>query len=348
MKRFISLIMMVVLVLTMFSACQAKPDGEDGTTTTGENTTNSNAKASVKLAALSGPTGMGMAYLLDDADNGKTFNDYEYTVCASPDEITGKVISGGFDIAALPTNAAATLYNKSNGKIKLLALNTECVLYILEKGNSIKSFEDLRGKTIYVSGQGATPEYILNYLLEANGLKVGEDVKLDFTYAAHNDLVAFAASGKADVVLLPEPAVTGLLAKNKDMRVALDINEVWDDTVDNTEFDETEIAMGCVVVNTAFLEKNPDAVRNFLKEYEASINKVTEDENLNEAAKVIAKVGIVPAEGVAKTALPRCNITFETGAEMKSQIEGFYKVLFGANPSSVGGKMPDENFYYAG
>ena len=345
MKKCISVITVLVLVLTMFAACQAVPIKEENTT---EKTTEAAAKATVNLATLQGPTGMGMAYLLDDADSGKTLNDYEYTVCASPDEITGKIVSGGLDIAALPTNAAATLYNKSNGKIKLLALNTECVLYILEKGDSIKSIADLNGKTIYVSGQGSTPEYILNYVLEENGLEIGKDVKLDFTYATHNDLVAFAATGKADVVLLPEPAVTGLLAKNKDMRVALDINDVWEDTVDETEFADSEIAMGCVVVNTAFLEKNPEAVKNFLKEYEASIEKIEDEERLDESAKVIAKVGIVAAEGVAKNALPRCNITFETGAEMKSQIEGFYKVLFDANPSSVGGKMPDENLYYAG
>ncbi len=345
MKKCISVITVLVLVLTMFAACQAAPVKEENTT---EKTTEAAAKTKVKLATLQGPTGMGMAYLLDDADSGKTLNDYEYTVCASPDEITGKIVSGGLDIAALPTNAAATLYNKSNGKIKLLALNTECVLYILEKGDSIKSIADLNGKTIYVSGQGSTPEYILNYVLEENGLEIGKDVKLDFTYATHNDLVAFAATGKADVVLLPEPAVTGLLAKNKDMRVALDINDVWEDTVDETEFADSEIAMGCVVVNTAFLEKNPEAVKNFLKEYEASIEKIEDEERLDESAKVIAKVGIVAAEGVAKNALPRCNITFETGAEMKSQIEGFYKVLFDANPSSVGGKMPDENLYYAG
>ncbi len=345
MKRFVSIITMLVFVLTILSACQAVPAKEESTS---ENTTEAAKKATVKLATLSGPTGMGMAYLLDDAQGGKTLNDYEYTVCASPDEITGKIVSGGFDIAALPTNAAATLYNKSNGKIKLLALNTECVLYILEKGDSIKSVSDLKGKTIYVSGQGSTPEYILNYVLEANGLEVGKDVKLDFTYATHNDLVAFAATGKADVILLPEPAVTGLLAKNKEMRVALDINDVWEDTVEDTEFADSEIAMGCVVVNTAFLQKNPDAVQNFLKEYEASIEKISDEEKLDESAKVIAKVGIVAAEGVAKSALPRCNITFETGAEMKSQVEGFYKVLFDANPSSVGGKMPDENLYYAG
>lgn len=346
MKRIISILTMLTLVLTMLTACQG--GATTGDNTTSPSTTESAEKTTVQLATLQGPTGMGMAYLLADADEGKTLNNYEYTVCASPDEIMGKIVSGDLDIAALPTNAAATLYNKSNGKIKLLALNTECVLYILEKGNTIRSIDDLKGKTVYVSGQGSTPEYILNYVLEANGLEVGKDVTLDFTYATHNDLVAFATTGKADVVLLPEPAVTSLIAKNQDMRVALDIDEVWDDTVSETEFQDGEIAMGCVVVNTAFLEENPQAVKNFLKEYEASIDAISDEEKIDESAKTIAKVGIVAAEGVAKKALPRCNITFETGAEMRAQVEGFYQVLFDANPSSVGGKMPDENFYYAG
>ncbi len=348
MKKIISLIMALVLMLTLFSAC-GKTATSEPTTKKTETTESSVPKATgvtVKLATLQGPTGMGMAYMLDDSDNDKTLNKYEYTVASSPDEVTGKLVSGDFDIAALPTNAAATLYNKSNGKVKLLALNTGCVLYVLEKGDTIKSISDLKGKTVYVSGQGSTPEFILNYVLEENGLKVGTDVKLDFTYSTHNDLVAFAASGKADVVLLPEPAVTALLAKNKDMHVALSINDVWADTVKGTGYEGTQIAMGCVAVNTAFAEAHPDAVEAFLYEYGQSIKNITNTDNLDKSADTIAKVGIVAAAGVAKSALPRCNIVFFTGDEMKTKVEGFYKVLFDAQPNSVGGKLPDESFYY--
>ena len=332
MKKFVSTFMVLVFLLTLFCSCSSKK-------TDAVSTTKPVTQAKVKLATLMGPTGMGMAYMLYGSDNGTTKNSYDYTVCASPDEITGKIVSGEFDIAALPTNAAATLYNKTNGKIKLLGLNTGCVLYVVENGNTIKDIKDLKGKTVYVSGQGSTPEYIFEYLLSKNGLEVGTDVKLDFTYSTHNDLVAFAASGKADVVLLPEPTVTALLVKNKDMRVALALDDLWT---------EGNVSMGCVVVNSDFAAKNPQAVKDFLLDYKDSVEKVTDTENLDEAADVIAKVGIVAAPAVAKNALPRCKIILKTGTDMKTEIESFLNVLYKANPNSVGGKMPDENFYYAG
>lgn len=352
MRKIISIVMALAMIVALFTACS-----KGGSDKTGGDTTkapvsiaskDTGEKKSIKIAGLQGPTGMGMAYLFSDAKAQKTINDYEYEVCASPDEVTGRIVSGDLDIAALPTNAAATLYNKSEGKITLLALNTKCVLYLLEKGNTIDDIEDLKGKTVYVSGQGSTPEYILEYLLEANGLKVGTDVKLDFTYATHNDLVGFAATGKADVVLLPEPAVTGLLSKNSGMRVALDIDDVWEDTVEGTEYEASSIAMGCVAVNTKFLKENPKMVSDFMREYEASVEKVEQDENIKQTGEVIKSAGILPSAEVAMKALPRCNITFETGAEMQEELEGFLKVLYDANPSSVGGKIPDGEFYYMG
>ena len=303
-------------------------------------------KADVKLAALMGPTGMGMSYLLKDAKDGKTLNNYQYEVFSGPEEVTSKLASGQLDIAALPTNAAATLYNKTNGKVKILALNTLGVLYIVTKGDSIKTVDDLKGKTIYVSGQGATPEYALTYVLNENGLKVGADVKLDFTYANHDDLVAFAAAGKADVVLLPEPKVTALLNKNAEYKATFDLNDLWADAVADSDNKDSVIAMGCIAVNTAFAESNPEAVKNFIKEYNESVNKVNADSSA--ASAVIAEMGIVPAAPVALKALPRCNIVCITGDEMKDKINDFYNVLYTANPDSVGGKLPDDEFYYVG
>ncbi len=321
MKKILSVLICLVLISCLFG-CTKMPKS---------------SKPTVNIATLQGPTGMGMAYMLKN---------YNYEVCAGPDEITGKLVTGEYDVAALPTNAAATLYNKTGGKVKLLALNTGCVLYVLSKDTNIKSVADLKGKTIYVSGQGSTPEYILNYILVANGLKPGEDVKFDFTYTNHNDLVAFAATGAADVVLLPEPTVTALIAKNADMKVAFSLEDAWKDAVLSTEFEGTKIAMGCLVANSDFLQKNPDAVASLLADYENSIGLVNDESKIDETANLISELGIVPAAGVAKSALPRCNIIYATGNEMKSMVEGFYKVLFDANPASTGGKLPDENFYY--
>ncbi len=342
MKKILSIVMVAAMLLAMLASCNTSMNSGNNPTGSVVSTESKAEKATVNLATLAGPTGMGMSFMLDGSDNGTTLNNYKYTVCAGPDEITGKLVSGEYDIAALPTNAAATLYNKTQGKVQMLALNTLGVLYVLEKGDSIKTIADLKGKTVYVSGQGATPEFALTYLLEENGLKVGTDVKLDFTYAAHADLVAFAATGKADVVLLPEPTVTALLSQNQDMKVVLNLNDVWSETTK----DDSVMAMGCVVVNAKFAKENPQAVKDFMTDYKASADKVNADNKA--ASEVIAKLGITPKAGVALKALPRCNIVCIAGEEMKNTVTPFFNVLYNANANSVGGKMPDENLFYIG
>ncbi len=341
MKRVLSVIAALLMVTLCFAGCETADTASSSKPT--DSVESKPTSYDVNIATLAGPTGMGMAYMLDSED---TINNYEYTVAGAPDQVTSKLLTGNFDIAAIPTNVAATLYNGSNGKIKLLALNTLGVLYVLEKGDSIKSIADLKGKKIYVSGQGAVPEFMLDYLLSANGIDPDKDVTIDFTYSTHADLVAFAASGAADVVLLPEPTVTSLLSQNSDMKVALDLNKVWDETVKGTDYEGTVISMGCVAVNTEFANKHPEAVKNFLVDYENSVNKVNGD--FTAASEKIAELGIVPKAPVALKALPRCNIVFVSGKEMVEQVKGFYDVLFNANPKSVGGKLPDEAFYYAG
>ena len=339
MKRTICLLFTLALVALCFAGCA----GDAGTASSAAEPASSEAPVSyeVKLATLAGPTGMGMAFMLDEDS---TRNTYEYTIASAPDEITSKLLTGAYDIAALPTNVAATLYNGSEGKVKLLALNTLGVLYVLEKGDTIQSIQDLKGKKIYVSGQGSTPEYLLDYLLAENGIDPDKDVEIDFTYSTHADLVAFAATGDADVVMLPEPTVTALLSQNPDMRVALDLNEAWKDAVAGTELEDSVISMGCVVVRTEFAEKNPGAVANFLADYKESVDKVNADAQA--ASEKIESLGIVAKAPVALKALPRCSIVFIAGQEMIDQVGAFYQVLFDANPKSVGGKLPDSNFYY--
>ena len=339
MKRMICLLLSIALVVLCFAGCS----GDVTTASSVAEPASSEAPVSyeVKLATLAGPTGMGMAFMLDED---ATRNTYDYTIASAPDEITGKLLTGAYDIAALPTNVAATLYNGSEGKVKLLALNTLGVLYILEKGDTIRTIQDLKGKKIYVSGQGATPEYLLDYLLAQNGIDPDKDVDIDFTYSTHADLVAFAATGAADVVLLPEPTVTALLSQNADMRVALDLNDVWEETVAGTEQQGSVVSMGCVVVRTEFAESNPQAVANFLADYEDSVKKVKADTQA--ASEKIEALGIVAKAAVALKALPRCSIVLISGQEMVDQIGSFYQGLFVANPKSIGRKLPDSNFYY--
>ena len=341
MKRMICLVLSVVMVAACFVGCAGQTTGDASSEAASKASSAAPVRYDVNVATLAGPTGMGMAFMLDEEG---VRNNYTYTIASAPDEVTSKLLTGVYDIAALPTNVAATLYNGSEGKVQLLALNTLGVLYILEKGDTIHSVADLKGKKIYVSGQGSTPEYLLDYLLTANGIDPEKDVDLDFTYATHADLVAFAATGAADVVMLPEPTVTALLAQNADMRVALDLNDVWKDAVAGTDQKDSVISMGCVAVRTEFAQKNPEAVANFLKDYEESVNKVNAD--YAAASEKIAALGIVAKAPVALKALPRCSIVFIAGQKMVDQIGSFYQVLFDANPKAVGGKLPDSNFYY--
>lgn len=297
-------------------------------------------KVDINLAALSGPTALGMLDLLEKNDNGEAANNYNVTIASAPDEVTGKIISGELDIAAVPTNVAATLYNKTEGQVQIAALNTMGVLYILETGDTIQSVADLKGKTIYATGQGSTPEYALNLVLEKNGLTPGEDVQI--VYAADNaEIAPLLASGEAQVALLPQPFVTSVLTQNENVRVALDLTEEWDKAVNG----ESGLTMGCVVVRKEFAEQNKEALDRFLDEYKQSVETVTSEEGLAHAAELAEKYNIIKA-AVAEKAIPECNIVFIEGDEMEKIASGFLQVLYDANPQSVGGQLPNEDFYY--
>ncbi len=297
-------------------------------------------KVDINLAALSGPTALGMLDLLEKNDNGEAANNYNVTIASAPDEVTGKIISGELDIAAVPTNVAATLYNKTEGQVQIAALNTMGVLYILETGDTIHSVADLAGKTIYSTGQGSTPEYALNLVLEKNGLTPGTDVQV--VYKADNTEIApLLASGEAEVALLPQPFVTSVLAQNQNVRIALDMTEEWDKAVNG----ESGLTMGCVVVRKDFAEQNKEALDRFLDEYKQSVETVTSEEGLAHAAELAEKYNIVKA-AVAEKAIPECNIVFVEGDEMQKIAGGFLQVLFDANPQAVGGQLPNDDFYY--
>lgn len=294
-------------------------------------------KTPIRVAALKGPTAMSMVKLMDMSEKEETAGNYVYTLATAPDEVTGKLISGEIDIAAVPTNLSSVLYNKTEGKIQVAALNTLGVLYVVENGDSVKTFADLAGKNIAASGLGAVPEYAFNYLLAENGIT---DATVSYK-TEHAECAALLASGQADVAVLPEPFVTSALAQNPNLRVALDLTAEWEKVAK----DESALAMGCIVVQKDFAEKNPQAVADFLKEYKQSAEYATNEKNVNDCAALIEKYGIIKA-AVAEKALPNCNIVFMEGAEMKATLSGFLQVLFDANPKAVGGKMPLDDFYY--
>ena len=339
MKRLIALAMSAVMMLSL-TACagdsEASSSAPEGSSAVAEE------RAAVRVGGLKGPTAMGMVKLMEEDAAGTTANDYEFTLAGSADEINPLLIKGELDIAAVPTNVASVLYNKTEGQVEILALNTLGVLYVVENGNTIQSVEDLRGKTIYSTGKGATPEYALNYILGENGLTAGTDVTVEYK-SEHSELASLLAAGQADLAVLPQPFVTSVLAKNPDVRIALNLTEEWDKVTE----DGSKLTMGALVVRKDFAESNPEAVRNFLKEYQSSTQYVTDEANLDDAAALIEQYGIISA-AVAKQALPYCNIVCITGEEMRTAAEGFLSILAKANPQSVGGTLPAEDFYYIG
>lgn len=295
-------------------------------------------KAKIKVAALKGPTGLGMLKLMSDNDAKTAKNNYEFTLAGSPDEIVTKITTGEVDVAAVPTNLAATLYNKTSGKIQLAAVNTLGVLSVLTNGEEIKTIADLKGKTIYSSGQGSTPEYALNYILKQNGLVVGKDVTVKYL-TEHAELATQLISGKVKIAVLPEPFVTQVTVKNKNIKNALNLTQEWDKAAGN----KSVLTMGCLIVRKDFTEKNKAAFDSFLAEYKDSAAYT--NAQVKEAAALSEKYNIMPS-AVAEKAIPNCNIVYIDGADMKAKIPDFLQILFQANPKSVGGKIPGDDFYY--
>ena len=293
------------------------------------------AEAPVRAVALKGPTGIGMVSMI--ANPGE---DWTFTLAGSADEIVSALASGSVDIAAAPTNLAATLYNKTSGNVRLLALNTLGVLHILEKGESIQSVEDLNGKTLVMTGQGAMPEYVVAYIIEQMGL----DVTLEYK-AEHSELATLAASGMADLVLLPEPFATSVLTQNPDFRRALDVTELFAKATEKAGQENTVLSMGALVARAEFVEQHPEQVEAFLKAYAESVDWVLE--NHEDAALLVQETGILPNAAVAEKAIPGCNIVYIAGPEMRAQIEPMFQMLLDANPASIGGAMPGDDFYYA-
>ena len=318
MKKMIKILAVVLLVISLPFVCAAENEAE---------------KTVVRVAALQGPTGMSVAHMMTENDGS-----YELTLVAAPAEVNALVISGQVDIASVPINVGAVLYNKTEGGVKALALTTRGMLYVLEKGDTIHSVQDLEGKTILYAGQGATPEYVTEYILSTFGVNATLE-----TEAEHAAVASKAIEGLADIVLLPEPMVTNVLMKNPDFRIALDITEAFAEAAQMNGVADAQLSMSVVIVRKEFAEAHPDLVEAFMQDLEASI--AFANENVAEAAQEIADLGIIAASKVAEKALPSCRLVFVSGEDMQAQAAPLYEILFNANPASVGGKTPDEGYY---
>lgn len=326
MKKKLAVFLAALLVATGLTACGQKEE------------VSSEPAVTAKVAALKGPTSMGMVKMMADQKDAKEKN-YEFTIGSSPDEIAPKFLKGEFDIVALPSNLASILYNKSQGKVQVLAINTLGILYLMENGDTVKSVGDLKGRTIYSSGKGAVPEYAFNYILKANGLNPDTDLRVEYK-SEHTEALAALLNDKSSLAVLPQPFATVASLKNKGLRPALDLTKEWDKASKNAK---STMITGVVVVNKDFAAKYPEKIKKFMADYKASIDYT--NTNVDDAAKLIEENNIVPA-AVAKKAIPQCNITYIDGSDMKDKLSGYLQVLFEANPKSIGGKMPADDFYY--
>ena len=293
----------------------------------------------LRIAGLKGPTTMGLVNLLSMEEDGTASMDYDLQLYGAADEIVPLLMKGELDMAAIPANLAATLYQKTEGGIQAVAVNTLGVLYVVEKGgDTIQSMADLAGRTILSTGKGTTPEYVLRYLLTKNGLDPDKDVKIEYYSEASEVTAQMAASKKDAIAVLPQPYVTAAQLKDSSLRVVLDLTKEWNKVCD------TQLITGVTVVRTEYAKENPDIVANFLRDYEKSIKAAQTD--IAGTAALCEETGVVAKKAIAQKALPQCNIVYRVGDEMKADVNAYLKVLYDASPAAVGGKLPDANFYY--
>ncbi|WP_101910453.1 ABC transporter substrate-binding protein [Marasmitruncus massiliensis] len=356
MKKFMAVALSALLSVSLLAGCgggsgasesapasavsspsEAAPSGEPASSeqeTAGE-------KTAIRVASMKGPTSIGLLKLMEDAEKGEAANDYSFAIVGTADEIVPKLVKGELDLAAIPANLASVLYGKTQGEISVLAVNTLGVLYLVETGDTIHSIADLKGKTIYSTGKGTTPEYALNYVLSANGIDPEKDLTVEYK-SESTEVAALLSQGENAIAMLPQPYVATVQAKNDKLRIALNMTEEWDKVQGE---DKSALITGVVVARNDFISENPEALDTFLNEYQKSV--AFANDNLDESAALTEKYGIVPAAAIARQAIPYCNITFIEGTEMKEKLSGYLKALFDQNPQAVGGTLPDDAFYFS-
>ena len=291
------------------------------------------AATGLRVAGLKGPTTMGLVNLMDSDDGAN----YTFTMYGAADEIVPLLVKGELDAAAVPANLAATLYQKTQGQVEVACINTLGVLYIVENGDTVQSVADLKGQTIVTTGKGTTPEYVLRYVLSQNGLDPDKDVTIEYCSEA-TEALSQVQAGQATIAMLPQPFVTSALSQVEGLRVALDMNEEWQKVAGS------QLVTGVLVVRKDAVEADPDAFEEFLNGYAASVEAANTD--LEGTAALCETYGIVAKAALAQKALPECNIVFERGEQMKTDLVNYFQVLYDADPSSVGGAMPADDFYY--
>ena len=295
--------------------------------------------ASIRVGSLKGPTSMGLLFLMEAYEAGETENDYEFQMTTGADELLPLMVKGELDIALVPSNVASVLYNKTQGGVTVIDINTLGVLYMISGDASIKNITDLKGKTVYLTGKGTTPDYTLQYILAQNGMN-SADLTLEYKSEA-TEVAAMLAENPGAVGLLPQPFVTVACSQNEALSVIFDMDEEWNKAQGGNG---SSTVTGVTVVRNEFLKENEDAVKIFLKEHADSVDKINAD--AAKGGELAVKAGIVGKAPIATKAIPNCNIVCITGEEAKAKISGYLNVLFEQSPEAIGGSLPGEEFYY--
>lgn len=323
MKKLISTVLTFALGVTMFCGCKKEDD------------------VTVRVGSLMGPTTIGIVNMMGEDAPAATGQNYEFTVSTQPDEIAAALNAGDLDIALIPANLAATLYNRTEGGIRVIDINTYGVLYCITTDPSITSVNDLSGKTVITTGQGATPEYAMNYLLDQYGVT---DCTLDFKTEG-SEVIASLQADPSQIAILPQPAATAAMVQIEGMDIAFSLDDAWNE-VTTQNFVNSRLVTGVTVARTDFIEEHPDAVSTFIVNHHNSVICVETD--LEGTAQLVVDQGIVGAVPIAQRAIPLCNIVCVTGSNMKTDLQGYLQTLYDANPQSIGGAMPGDDFYFAG
>ncbi len=334
-NSLLALMLALVLVITGCSGPADEPRDKEKDQAVENLEEEKDGRDKIVVRSLKGPTSMGMIKLIDD-EKSKEDSAYDMDIVTMADEVVGGLAKKEIDIAALPANLASVLYNKTDN-VEVLAINTLGVVYLVENGDSIKDFSDLKGKTIYATGEGQTPDLILRHLLKANNLEVGKDVNLEFKQEPA-EVAAILAEKEDSIALLPEPFISAASMKNDKIRIGLDLNEEWKKANDGKD-----IVTGVVLARKDFIEENKDSLEDFLKAYKESVDFVLT--NKEEASKLIDKYDIVK-EPVALKALEKLNISFIDGDKMKDMLSSYLEIISQEDPKAVGGSLPGPDFYY--
>ncbi len=340
MKKILSVLMALCMAVGLV-ACGTAPSNSSSNSQqeTVQSSSQEDEKLTFRIAAMKGPTAMGIAKLMDESKWNRTPDSYQVKIYATAQEIVPQIVQDEIDVALLPANVASNLYHQTEGKVQVAAINTLGVLYMVENGDTIHSVADLKGKTIYSTGKNNTPEYVLNYILTQNGINPQTDVTIEYKSEATEVAALMAEEGNEAIAVLPQPYVAIAQSQNENLRVALDLTKEWDSVSP-----DSSLITGVLVVNREFAQQNAKEFELFLKNYKESIefaHKVPA-----EVAKLSAHYEIVPKAGIALKALPQCNLIYIDGDEMKTRLSGYLKVLMEQNEKSIGGSMPKDDFYY--